>query len=100
MEGDKIRVLAKRTDSGWYVTNVSNSLENLQRFVGGYIETVTIARDLVIICNEEGRIKGLPYNCAICGIDFVGDILVAGVDADEFCDVPCTLKDWKEINGC
>lgn len=39
----KIRVLMKRPDSDWYVTNISDTLENLQNTVDGYIETVTIA---------------------------------------------------------
>jgi hypothetical protein len=91
-----IRALAKRPDSKWYSTNVSNSLENLQRFVGGYIETVTFA-GLVIICNEEGRLKGLPYCCTILGHDFVGDILIVGVNGDEFADCPLTLAEAKRI---
>lgn len=92
----KIKVFAKRPDSDWYAALISDSLENMQRFVGGYIETVTLAEDVVIVCNEEGAIKGLPYNTNICGIDFVGTIFACGVDADEFTDIPCTLKEWKE----
>lgn len=67
--------------------DVDNTLKALQTEVGGYIETVTIASDAVVICNEEGRILGLPDNCRVCGVDFVGTILVVGRDRDEFCDV-------------
>lgn len=35
-----------------------NSLEAFQKAVGGYIEVVTVASDLVLICNEEGRLPG------------------------------------------
>ena len=66
---------------------VRRTLEELQATVGGYIETVTIATDAVIICNEEGRLQGLPHNCRIFGVDFVGPILIAGVDEDEFSDL-------------
>lgn len=66
------------------ITQVKNTLEALQQAVGGPIETVTLARDAVIICNEEGRLMGLPRNCRFLGIDFVGTILVVGVDGDEF----------------
>lgn len=52
-----------------------NTLEAFQKAVGGYIETVTIASDLVLICNEEGRYIGLPQNVSICGIDFVGTVI-------------------------
>lgn len=68
--------------------DIPNTLEELQAAVGGgHIETVTIALDAVIICNEEGRLRGLPHNCRIFGVDFVGPILIAGVDEDEFSDL-------------
>ena len=68
-----------------------NSLEAFQEAVGGYIETVTVAIDLVIICNEEGRLKGLPYNCTAFGVDFVGAVVVAGVKGDEFASIPASV---------
>ena len=95
-----IRALAKRPDSKWYSTNVSNTLENLQRFVEGYIETATIAKDVVVICNEEGRLKGMPYCCTILNHDFVGPVLIVGVNGDEFADVPITFAKAKELGLC
>jgi len=91
----KIKAIIKRADSKPYVTWISNTLENLQNLVDGYIETVTLAKDMVIICNEEGRLLGLPHNCNICGVDFVGDILFVGVAKDEFADVPIDLQYLK-----
>lgn len=99
----KIKAFIKRPDEEFgHSTAVSNTLENFQRNVGGYIEAVTLGKvlgkgDLVIICNEEGRLRGLPYNCCICGIDFVGDIVAVGADGDEFCDVPITFAEWKGL---
>ena len=63
---------------------IPNTLEELQASVGGYIETLTIASDVTIICNEEGRLQGLPYNCTFLGVDFVGPILFVGIDGEEF----------------
>ena len=60
----------------------------MQTEVGGYIETVTIASDVVVICNEEGVRLGMPYNCRFVDVDFVGTILVVGRNKDEFCDAP------------
>lgn len=96
----KIKVFAKRPDSNWYVTNVSNTLENLQRFVEGYIETATVAKDVVVICNEEGLIRGMPRSCTILNHDFFGPVLIAGVDGDEFADVPITFAEAKAIGLC
>lgn len=63
---------------------MENTLEALQQAVGGPIEAVTLAQNAVIICNEEGWLCGLPFNCRFCGINFAGTILVVGVDGDEF----------------
>lgn len=61
-----------------------NTLESFQAAVGGYIEAVTVAQDLCIICNETGRIDGLPYNCNVLGFDFYGPILAVGVRGADF----------------
>ena len=61
---------------------VDNTLEALQKVVGGYIETCTICTDTVAIINEEGRLLGLPINEHLRF--FVGDALIVGVDGDEF----------------
>lgn len=92
-----ISALVKRPGEPPRHVNVSNSLEALQRNVDGYIETVTIASDLVVICNEDGRFRGFPYNCTICGVDFVGTILMVGTDGDEFTDLPLTWAEMKKM---
>ena len=65
----------------------SNTLEAFQEAVGGYIETCTLATDLVIICNEEARLLGLPFNLEIAGVDFVGTVVAAGIKGDEFASI-------------
>ena len=64
-----------------------NTLEAFQKAVGGYIETVTLCTDLVLICNEEGRLLDLPYNTTLCGLPFYGPVLAVGVKGDEFASV-------------
>lgn len=61
-----------------------NTLEAFQSEVGGLIETVTLAEDLVLVCNEEGRILKLPYNGKVFGVDFYGTVIAVGVKGDEF----------------
>ena len=94
---EKIKVIIKRPDEEkGHVTFVSNTLENLQTHVGGHIEVFRPARDYAIICNEEGKIRGLPVNCSCFGETFVGNILVIGVDGSEFVDVPgSVVLMWK-----
>ena len=54
----KISVLVKDPGKTPRRVNISNTLENLQKTVGGNIEAVTLASDLVILCDEEGLLKG------------------------------------------
>ena len=99
-EGNKIRAVTKRADGVPVTTHLSNNLRSLQNYVGGYIETFTIPSGtgtMVVICNEEGRLRGLPYNCTIFGREFVGDIIVTGADLEtgEFIDLPCTYQQLR-----
>lgn len=98
---DKIKVIIKRPDEKYgHVTNISNTLENLQKTVGGYIETLTMP-GYTLIVNEEGIINDLPFNCKVAGkvagFMLFGTIIVAGVKGDEFADVQISMKQWKEI---
>ena len=83
-------VLKKEPGKDPVLTDIDNTLEAFQKNVEGYIETVTLTEELVIVCNEEGRIQSLPYNCTVMNADFCGKILIAGIDGDEFTDVPTT----------
>lgn len=93
----KISVIVKEPGKTPRHVNISDSLENLQKAVGGYIECVTLASDLVAICDEEGRVKGKPHCCDICGIDFCGTVILAGVEDDEFADIPHKFADYKRL---
>ncbi len=86
---DRINVWFK-SDRGTrpVIIEIDNTLEALQNLVGGYIETLTVFEGAVLIFNEEGRLRGLPYNITFCGVDLVGPLVLAGVDGDEFTDIP------------
>ena len=83
-----IRVIVKRPGESATDELIPNTLKALQELVGGYIEVVRVFDDAVVICNEEGRIMGLPHNCEICGYGFVGTIVIAGTRGEDFADVP------------
>lgn len=97
----KIRAIVKRSDEIYgHVTAISNTLENLQRTVGGYIEAVEIGPGIVIICDEESKIKGKPFNMAVPNNPndfFSGDIVVLGVRGEEFDDCPLEFDEWKAL---
>lgn len=66
---------------------MENELRPLQQEVGGYLESVTLAEDVCVLCDEEGRMKGKPYNTTVCGVSFVGTILIVGVAGEELADL-------------
>ena len=67
---------------------IENTLEALQKQVGGHIEVVALGRGLCAVCNEEGLLMDLPYLGLINGVSFFGPVLLVGVDGEDFCDVP------------
>lgn len=93
----KIKAIIKRPDEPrGHVSWISSTRENLQKTVGGYIEVFPLTGHCAIICDEEGKLKGKPLNCRCCGRDFVGTIIVVGLDRDDFADVPEGAVDlWK-----
>lgn len=76
----------------------NNTLEAMQEAVGGYIETVTIAKDAVIICDEEGLLKSKDENVKFLGNMWRGTILIAGRKKDEFASlkpkVSAAVMEW------
>lgn len=83
----KINIYVKEPQGAWHKETISNTLKAFQKVVGGYIEAVTLERNTVIICNEEGIINSLPYNCTIEGRQFFGTILICKTKGEEFASI-------------
>lgn len=81
-----MKAVIKRPGTSPKLIDIENTLEALQEAVGGYIECVAVADD-VVICNEEGRLLMLPTNCKVWDVPYVGTILIVGTDGDNFTDV-------------
>ena len=94
----KIKVIIKRPDEPrGHVCWIGRSLENLQKTVGGYIEVFPLTGNCTVICDEDGKMKGRPYNCSFYEKAFVGTIIVAGLDEKDFTDVPeGVIGVWKQ----
>ena len=79
-----IRGLLVKEDKEPEVIEFPNNLKSLQNLVGGYIEYCYLPEyeDVVIICNEEGKINGMGPNRDI-GHDIIfGPFLVVGDNPD------------------
>lgn len=94
----KIKAIIKRPDEEvGHMTNISPSLENLQKTVGGYIETVPITEKLMLLCDEEGKLKNREPNIWIGQELIVGAVIICGVNGEEFDDIPINFQIWKEL---
>lgn len=75
-----------------YEKEIENTLESMQKEVEGFIEIVNLTDDYVLICNEEGRIKNLPYTLTIWidrfnqkyQTDLYGNLIICAVNGEEF----------------
>lgn len=101
MKNSKITAYYKPVGKQQTLVEIENDLQTMQKLIGGYIESYTIASDAAVICDEEGRLKGLPYNCSVGGARFYGPILLVGACGDEFCSVNKStitlVDDWGLI---
>ena len=83
----RIKGLLIKPDEIPSLIEFEESLENLQRYVGGNIEIIQPFEDddVDVIINEEGKLNGLPLNRLLTSkgniIDaLMGDILIVGAD--------------------
>ena len=97
MEFD-IRVIVKEPNQPPKVQYLNNTLQAFQEVVGGYIQHVpllvpgTLER-VAVICNEDGRILGLPFTCMVNDISYVGTIIFVSVGHDgEYVSISNDLK--------
>jgi len=91
---ETMKVLVVEPEKGPYAKEINSGLSSLQKEVGGYIEAVYPFEDPVaIICNEEGKLEGLPLNRALRDEDghvydiIAGTFLIAGLSEDNFCSL-------------
>lgn len=92
MKEKQIRVLRVKPNAKPLPADIENTLEALQEAVGGFIETVFITHSLVIVCNEEGKLKQLPPNRTMfwkfkgetASDTICGDFIVCGFKNAEF----------------
>lgn len=89
---DKImKILAIARYEEPVIQEINNSLEDMQRYVMGYIETVTLSDTAMLVCNEEGKLADFTPNRILkigSSQDVIrGDFFICGWSGDEFCDI-------------
>lgn len=102
---EKILVLLVEPGKCPKVIEIEDTLEAMQNIVGGDIEVYEPFDDeIAIVCNEEGKIKGLPLNRAIYSdrgelVDIIAGtffVCYAPVDSEGFLNLPKELAEKYE----
>jgi len=84
-----MRILMKEPGKDPRVMVVPNDLGTLQQLVDGYIETHTLADGLVMIVDEEGKLKHKEPNFFVAALNdtIVGNAIFCGEDGEDFVDI-------------
>lgn len=82
----KIKGITMRVNEQPQVEEIENDLRAFQRYVGGYIQTIKISDDVVMIVNEEGNLMRLAPNflCDTIHDVIVGNVIFVGTDGESF----------------
>ena len=88
-----------------YEKDIGDGLKAMQDAVGGYIQAVYPYEDPVaLVCNEEGKIEGLPLNRALKTeegeiYDIIsGNFFICGLGEENFCSLsPELAEKFKEV---
>lgn len=102
---DKIKALVVEPEKTCQVQEISDTLEAMQTIVGGYIEAVTpFAESVAIVCNEEGKLRGLPFNRPLLDDSgepydiLCGTFFITGVRGENFVSLTDEqIRRYKEL---
>ena len=102
MKEEKIKVLALLPMELPKEIDLDNTLEAMQKFVGGLIECITLSDTgsaVTLVCNDEGKLMGLPLNRALFDDDghiydiVSGNFLIVGLGEENFTDLSPDLME-------
>jgi hypothetical protein len=84
-----LRVVGIEPGKPAYEAEIADSLRAFQQAVGGNMEVFCPFDDnAVIVCNEEGKIDGLPPNRTVHGEPMVGNLVIVGDNGEGgFCSL-------------
>ena len=96
-EKEKIKVLMIKPNARPEISHIGTELENMQAVVGGNIQEYQPFEDeAAVVCNEEGKIYGLPLNRAIYDKDGEMIDIIAGTFF--ICDAPFTSETFQSLS--
>lgn len=93
----ELKIVLKKVGEEPEVVNIENTLEAKQKLVDGWIEVVSVTEDILLICNEEGKLDNLAPNL-IFDYDYIaGDCFFVGDDYENADFKSLTDKQIEEV---
>lgn len=77
---EELKIVLKKVDEEPKLMNIENTLEAKQKLVDGLIEVVRISDDILLVCNEEGKLENLQPNLMFDYDYIAGDCFFVGDD--------------------
>lgn len=85
------------------MTEIEDTLEAMQELVDGPIEVINITDKILLVCNEEGKMRGLPPSAFIIRNQEVQDIIAGNFflcreDGEDMVSIQeSDIEDFKRI---
>lgn len=86
-----MRIVVKKVGETPEVRMIENDLEACKEIVGGYIECFALTNNplnklynVLCVCNEEGKLIGLPGNFYFNRDMICGDVFFCAVNGEDF----------------
>lgn len=76
----ELRIVLKKVGKNPEIMNIENTLDAKQKLVGGLIEVVGLTEDILLVCNEEGKLDNLLPNLMFDYDYIAGDCFFVGDD--------------------
>ena len=94
-----MKVLVVERNKAPELREIGDDLKDMQAIVGGYIEAVYFDDPVALVCNEEGKLIGLPVNRFLwhAHTEYVdpicGTFFLCGCGDEDFVSIPEDLID-------
>lgn len=79
-----ITIVIKEPGKKAYSKEIEDELSEYQKILGGYLETVNFGYKQVLLCDEEGKLKGKAANLDVPLDVIVGTVIVVGTEGENF----------------
>ena len=96
-----MKIIACRVGEEPKQIEIENTLEAMQEFVGGYIEVVSLGiRNLVLVCDDEGKLKEKLPNYELIrssgNVDvIVGDFFICKAEGEDMTN----CNGWQDFHS-